>query len=56
MGHGKSRQNERKFSRINTDHPNPLYIPPDYLVVTFYVLGGLRTRWHFESVYGGEKI
>jgi hypothetical protein len=32
-----------------TDHPSPLYVPPSYVVVTFYSKGNLGTRWHFEG-------
>lgn len=37
-----------------TDHPSPLYVPPSYVVVTFYSKGNLGTRWHFEG-WGGCK-
>lgn len=48
-----SREEEREVLTYYADHPSPLYVPPSYVVVTFYVVGGLRTSWNFESLYGG---
>ena len=36
------------------DHPSPLYVPPSYVVVTFYAKGNLGTHLHFEG-WGGCK-
>jgi hypothetical protein len=51
-----SREEEREVLTYYADHPSPLYVPPFFVVVTFYVMGGLRTGWHFESVYGGDEL
>jgi len=49
-----SRDGQKEMLIYYTDHPSPLYIPPSYVVVTFYAKGNLGTRWHFED-WGGCK-
>ncbi len=49
-----SREGQQEILTYYADHPSPLYIPPDYLVVTFYAEGGFGTGLHFESWRGGK--
>jgi hypothetical protein len=49
-----SRDGQKEMLIYYTDHPSPLYVPPSYVVVTFYAKGNLGTRWHFEG-WGGCK-
>lgn len=49
-----SRDGQNEMLIYYTDHPSPLYVPPSYVVVTFYAKGNFGTRWHFEG-WGGCK-
>lgn len=43
------REGSRERLVFYAERPSPLYIPPDYLVVTFWEIGGQATSWHFQS-------
>jgi hypothetical protein len=47
-----SREGQQEILIYYADHPSPLYIPSDYVVVTFYAKDG--TQFHFEG-WGGYK-
>jgi hypothetical protein len=49
-----SREGQQEILIYYADHPSPLYVPPNYVVVTFYPKGDLGTSWHFEG-WGGYK-
>lgn len=49
-----SREGQQEMLIYYADHPSPLYVPPHYVVVTFYAKGDLGTSWHFEG-WGGYK-
>jgi hypothetical protein len=49
-----SREGQQETLVYFADHPSPLYVPSHYVVVTFYAIGGLGTRSHFEG-WGGCK-
>jgi hypothetical protein len=49
-----SREGQQEILTYYADHPSPLYIPPNYVVVTFYAQEDLGTALHFEG-WGGCK-
>ena len=49
-----SQDGQKEMLIYYTDHPSPLYVPPSYVVVTFYAKGNLGTHLHFEG-WGGCK-
>jgi hypothetical protein len=48
------REGRQEILIYYADHPSPLYVPPSYVVVTFYAKGDLATSWYFEG-WGGCK-
>jgi hypothetical protein len=48
-----SRKGEQEILVYYADHPSPLFVPSNYLVVTFYT-SGHGTRMHYEG-WGGCK-
>jgi len=43
------REGQQEILIYYADYPSPLYVPPNYVVVTFYAKGDLGTVWHFEG-------
>jgi hypothetical protein len=50
-----TREGDEETLTYYADRPSPLYVPPSYVIVTFWVREDLGTGWHFASSWGSCK-